>query len=592
MCFRVQRWSLKKDWSVQLEGQTVTASMYDLDVGPKPVDVAPLPPSPIFYAIPAGPAWAPFQVQANAADALFPGEWTFDSDQVYVPLSDGSQQASLVITGKLPVNEFSATGAGAPGIGLVGQSSTGGALPAMVTLYVSICAIDASGLPSVPSNIVVIGTSITGTDSFTLANITWPAVTGLVSFVLFVASQDDLICEQLTGALTPTGDGTTYSPSSITFSGPMTRSTWALPSPYVAKVRVKAKILRHSGVIGASVASVSTNTIVSNDMVDTSVTPFNATGRVLSIIGRPNASTPYASFNITNHVPATGTLTLDRDPTGIVLVGDAFDVRFKADNLSSIPALVTTVNDAGCRNSLNAYGGIGVVGGVGVEVGNLIRIVARTGRGQPPSTITGNTATAVTFQPALTMDETSVWIIEGPSWVFQTDSTSIDNASPLTPVTLAVPTANFIKQPMLIAGFTVDVNGNESPDGDAPIREDWIYGAVGTNASPGATLQVSGTLAIGSNQAPPLQLNASRTPNEVVALVGTAPTGAGLTININVGGVLWMSLTIAAGNLSVQATSAQLTAAGALAGSAAITMDITAVGTTVPGADLSVFIYM
>ena len=43
MCFRVQRWSLKKDWSVQIEAQTVTASMYDLDVGPKPMDVAPAP---------------------------------------------------------------------------------------------------------------------------------------------------------------------------------------------------------------------------------------------------------------------------------------------------------------------------------------------------------------------------------------------------------------------------------------------------------------------------------------------------------------------------------------------------------------------
>jgi hypothetical protein len=255
-----------------------------------------------------------------------------------------------------------------------------------------------------------------------------------------------------------------------------------------------------------------------------------------------------------------------------------------------MPASVTTVNDNGCKNSLDStpYGGMIP----GAEVGNLIRIIANTGRGQPPSTIQANTTTGLTFQPALTMDDTSVWIVEGPTWGFQADSTTIDNASPLTPVALAVPTANFIKQPMLIAGFTVDVNGNESPDGDGPIREDWIYGAAGTNASPGATLQVAGTLAIGSSQAPPLQLNANRTPSEVVALVGTAPTGAGLTININGGGVLWMSLTIAAGNLSVQATSAQLTASGALTGGGSITLDITAVGTTVPGADLSVFIYM
>jgi hypothetical protein len=140
--------------------------------------------------------------------------------------------------------------------------------------------------------------------------------------------------------------------------------------------------------------------------------------------------------------------------------------------------------------------------------------------------------------------------------------------------------------------YWLDVNGNESPDGDGPIREDWIYGAPTTNAWPGATLQVAGTLAIGSNQAPPLQLATAQTASAVIVLVGTAPTGAGLTININVGGVLSMTLTIPAGDLSVQATSAQLSAAAQIAGASRITLDITAVGTTVPGADLSVFIYL
>jgi hypothetical protein len=89
-----------------------------------------------------------------------------------------------------------------------------------------------------------------------------------------------------------------------------------------------------------------------------------------------------------------------------------------------------------------------------------------------------------------------------------------------------------------------------------------------------------------------LQLNANRVASAVLALVGAAPTGAGLTANINVGGTLWMTRTIAAGNLSAQATSAQLTAAGQIAGGASITLDITAVGTTIPGADLSVFVYL
>jgi len=144
---RIQRWSLKKDWSVEIQGQTVTASMYDLDVGPKPIDVVPAPPPPLFYPIPLGPAWAPYQVQAASWDALFPNEWTFDSNQTYTTLADGSALASLIITGKLPVNEFSATGAGAPGIGSISQSATGGSLSANATLRVAICAIDSNGLP-------------------------------------------------------------------------------------------------------------------------------------------------------------------------------------------------------------------------------------------------------------------------------------------------------------------------------------------------------------------------------------------------------------------------------------------------------------
>jgi len=69
--FRIQRWSLKKDWSVEIQGQTVTASMYDLDVGPKPIDRGARPPAAPVLPYPARPAWAPYQVQAASWDALF-----------------------------------------------------------------------------------------------------------------------------------------------------------------------------------------------------------------------------------------------------------------------------------------------------------------------------------------------------------------------------------------------------------------------------------------------------------------------------------------------------------------------------------------
>jgi hypothetical protein len=521
--------------------------------------------------------WAPYQVQASSGDALFPSEWTFDSDQEYTTLADGSALASLIVTGKLPVNEFSAAGAGAPGIGTITQNTTGGSLPASVTLWVAICAIDSNGLPSVPSNTIIIGTSASGTDTFDLQSIIWPPVAGLVSYVLFVGTQPDLICAQATGTLTA-GTGNTYTPSSITFGGPVVRSTWALPSPYVAKVRIKAKLLLHSGVAGVAVTTVSTNTLVCSELVDTSSTPFSPVGRILSVIGRPNGSTPFASFNITAFVPTTGTMTLDRDPTGIVNVGDAVVIRNKS-SLSSTPASVTQVTDAGYQNVANSYGGLAV----NAEIGNLIRVIAGTGRGQPPSTITANTSAQLTFQPPLLMDDTSVWIVEAPAWAFQADSTSIDNANPLTPVSLSVPTANFIEQPMLIAGFTVDVNGIESPDGDQPFREDWIYGEVG---APSGEMKISipGTLAIGSNLGPAAFYTSTvALQNGVTCMVKQAPVGADLVIQVYAGTTLLFTVTIAAGS-----TVGSATGTPAIGPETPVIINLTAVGTTFPGSDLTV----
>jgi hypothetical protein len=578
MCFRIQRWSLKKDWSVQIEAQTVTASMYDLDVGPKPMDVVPAPLPRLFYPIPLGPVWAPYQVQASSSDALFPSEWTFDSDQEYTTLADGSALASLIVTGKLPVNEFSTTGAGAPGIGSISQSTTGGSLSANITLWVAICAIDSSGLPSAPSNIAIIGSGTASGGSFTLDDIIWPAVTGLASYVLFVGTQPDLICAQATGTLTA-GTGDTYTPSSITFGGPVVRSTWALPSPYVAKVRIKAKLLLHAGVAGIAVTTVSTNTLVCSELVDTSSTPFSPVGRILSVIGRPNGSTPFASFSITAFVPTTGTITLDRDPTGIVNVGDAVVIRNQASGLSGTPTAVTQVTDTGYQNVANSYGGLAA----SAEIGNLIRVIAGTGRGQPPSTITANTSTQLTFQPPLLMDNTSLWIVEAPAWAFQADSTSIDNANPLTPVTLSVPTANFIEQAMLIAGFTVDANGNESPDGDQPFREDWIYGEVG---APSGEMKISipGTLAIGSNLGPAAFYTSTVSlQNGVTCMVKQAPVGADLVIQVYAGTTLLFTVTIAAGS-----TVGSAPGTSAIGPETPVIINLTAVGTTFPGSDLTV----
>ena len=589
--FRIQRWSLRKDWSVQIEAQTVTDSMYDLNVGPKPADVTPAPLPGMFYPIPLGPAWAPYQVQAASWDALFPNEWTFDSNQTYTILADGSALANLIITGKLPVNQFS-PGAGAPVIGSVSQSAAGGSLPASTSLRVAVCAIDANGLPSPPSNIVLIGTGTDEGGSFTLDGIKWPAVAGLASYVLFAATRDGQICAQASGNLTA-GENNTYTPGAITFGGALARATWAMPSPYISKVRVKGKRIVHSGVIGAPVTAVNApNQIVCSWLIDTAhLTSFTPVGRVLSVIGRPESSAPFLNLTVTEYDSATGTLTVSPQavvaghPELSVQVDDVFVIRYKAEAENS--AHPTQITDSGCQNVEYPDGMA-----PGAEVGNVLRVIAGTGRGQLRK-ITANTATQLSWDLPLVLDQTSVWIVEAPAWDYTGDSTTINNADSLRAVTLNIPTDNYVDQPLLVAGFTVDVNGNESPDGDVPIREDWVFGAEGAGKVSGFTLPANGVLGIQADAAPAFYLPSDFTAGSVNAYLKSAPLGSSLVLSIYIGAEAdpWITLTIQAGSKAAAATAAQIDAATTIPANTNIRLAITAVGTVYPGADLSVFVY-
>src|SRR5579885_2070728 len=584
--FRITAWRLKKDWSIEIQARTVTPSMYDQTVGPQVHDVLPDPLPGMFWAIPLVPIWAPYQIPAPANDALFPGEWTFDSDQTYTSLADGTALAYLAITGKLPVNQFS-PGVGGPAIGTISQSSTGGSIPGGVTLRIALCALDANGLPSTPSSIAIVTTAAgTNTNQVTLSNITWPAVAGLARYAVFESAQDDLICWQQGDVLTAGGGGTTYTPGSLTINGPLARSTWALPSPYVSKIRIKAKRIVHSGIVGVNVDNVTASAIVCNELINPTTT-FSPVGRIVSVIGRPESSTPFVSFTITADDKTTGTRTVTPSPltTGhpelSVQQNDTIVIRFKADAANT--SNQTQITDSGCQNMIYADGMT-----PGAEVGNILRVIQGTGRGQLRK-ITGNTATQLSWDLPLLLDTTSVWIVEAPAWDYVADSTAISNADPSHSVVLNMATDNFIDQALLIAGFTVDTNGNECADGDVAIREDWIYGAEGQVS--GFTLPVSGALGIQSDAAPAFYLNSDFTAGSVKAYVKSAPVGADLVFTIYAGVNAWMTLTISNGSTSVVATTAQVDAAATIPANTNVRLAIASVGTSYPGADLSVFVY-
>lgn len=108
--------------------------------------------------------------------------------------------------------------------------------------------------------------------------------------------------------------------------------------------------------------------------------------------------------------------------------------------------------------------------------------------------------------------------------------------------------------------------------------------------------QVSGVLAIGADQCPAVTVPLKSSIASITATVKGAPVGNGITININLPGVAspWATVTIASG--ATTATMGMWTgywSAGTVDGlvipaGQAVTLDVTGVGSTYPGNDLTV----
>lgn len=481
--FRVRRWTLYKDWSVQISARSVTDSMYALESGPKVTGIPANGGTILYFPQPLG-ALFPYQLQSLATDALFPSEWTFDMVPTYATNADSSQAVTVQVTSKLPVNS-SIPGCGAPQIksGNVTQSTTGGALTGGQTIYISVCAGNGTQL-SPPSDIIAVQIpSGTSTNRIILSGIQWPQATGLTNYYWFASSDlnnvssvaNTLIGLQASGSLSSGSGG--YTPSSITISAMVPRTPWGLPNPSVASIRIKGKSLIHGGVEGAAVDSVTSSSITAAECIDIASID-NWAGRVLINIGRNNASSPASALNCTAFNPATGQFTTSQNPmTAGWLAGDAFVIAILGVSNSSTPYVLT---DSGLSNAQNgtptgSSPHTGLVAHDTTLLGKIVRVIAGTGRGLTAN-ITDNTSTTVTVDAPVVIDTTSIWIIEDSAWSFSSDSTDIGTYSYNLATTLALPATNFLKGSMLIGGFTVDINGNESPDASAPVRMLYVFG--------------------------------------------------------------------------------------------------------------------
>lgn len=475
--FRIQKWMLHSDWSVSIMACSCVDSMYDLEVGPKPQGVGPRPQPVMFFPEPLG-QWAPYQVQADPADALYPSEFSFSLQQAFAYDADGRLATSAIVAGVLPVNQF-IPNCGAVDVkkGNIAWSATGGAIPGGTTLYVQICAaiVDTAPVPPVvkqyspPSQVLVLQVPPgTNTNSVTISKIHWPQVS-LGGWVLFASTSEDLICGQMSGLGLP---------DSITLTGPLERQTYAVPDADLARLRLRAQVLIHGGVLGAPVDAVDSSTITAVQTIDSAATD-NWTGRVLAMIGRQlgDGVTPFASFNITAFNPATGVFTLDRDPAAAgVQVGDVFVVCFLGADNSANPYVIA---DAGLSNATNIPPHSGESVDDPNRIGRMVRVIAGTSRGMSAK-IVGNGATAYTLDRPLPIDATSVWIVCDPGWDYSKDVV-VNNADPSQTTISAIEVNNYLGVALLVEGVTIDQEGAIIDDGDACVRMLYLPGVQSTN---------------------------------------------------------------------------------------------------------------
>ncbi len=455
---RVTRMRFLPDFSVEYEGRTTTDSMYDLVAGPKPADVVPGPVPPESMPYPFRPAWCANAEQPASGDPLYAaGHNTFGLAQRYEVTRTDGKLAFLDITGCLPVNRF-ITDALPALIRTVQQSPTGGFLEAGLNISLAVCARDAEGRFTPPSNIKAV-TIANGasTNKVTLTDIDWPPGT-YAGYVVFAGTNEKTICTQteVTGAL----------PASIDIPGPLKPSTYNMPSPVYRRIITKVKREIHGGAIGIQVSGVDMGKVTLAGIAGMS---DDYTGRVLTVFADlSDGSAPLWNFAITAHNLGTGELTVTPDPEAAgVETGDVAVIRYQANI-----ATTDTVGDVKIQNDVYPDGMI-----PDDEVGAIVRIIAGKGAGQWRRVASNTQNTYSLETPWDTVpDATSVFIVEAGEWQYQAETSEIANAYADVASRIPVRVDDLINQPVVVGVFIEDRRGDQTPEEFVAIRDTYLFG--------------------------------------------------------------------------------------------------------------------
>lgn len=286
--------------------------------------------------------------------------------------------------------------------------------------------------------------------------------------------------------------------------------------------------------------------------------------------------------------------------------GDRIRIDYAAGNTAANGVWTITVIDAD-HFSLNSSAGNGaytvgaiarrLTGGLSSDEakGKLLRIIAGAGRGHVYK-IASNTGTSITIEGdwITTPDATTRFITEEPDWlrIVDTSPANVDEYPPLQFSRMNLDLGGFSGRPLVVALVPVDGGGNEAPESGVQVRDWYIFHSLGTQQGEYQSiinLTVNGTLAIGSDQAARISLREAAAVRRVRLEVKQAPVGADLVVHVRIGPVQTLvSLRLPAGATEI----ASDLIAPDIPPDTSVRLDITSVGTTFPGADLSVSLYI
>jgi hypothetical protein len=450
-------------------------------------------------------------------------EWLFHLAEIDTARADGSVQVQLQVGGTLPINNPQSLCQPPLMPNTLVFNTTGGTIVGSARYIATVCAIDTNGNYSAHSQFVAGKTPpTTNTNQIVIAGIGWQP--GTVAWDVFVGVDHYNLTHQLSGSGTP---------SSITVSGLPNVATYAPPDMVANAMYVQAKLCKHGGIIGVTVATVLTNGIDIAPPAGSGPVTFSPgiTTYKVMLIGRPNLNGAELSVVEFTIVGQTGVfLHLDRNPTGLLLINDVVVISTQANIASA-----TTIGDG---NFVNPYSPTGVDAS---DAGFLVYIYAGTGRHQQRNITTVDSSG--TFynisSPWHTIPDTTSWFVVLEQRWDVNQTTEFSQSTYSSQVAGLVDVSNYADETLWVQGLVEDVTMTKTSNEKRSLaRMIYLFGQPGANAglgNPGyyTITPVGGIATIDLKNGLRQRLILTSTPVTIPVVIWTGGTiVAGLSFNL------------------------------------------------------------